>query len=305
MKKLFVIGNGFDVCHGLPSSYSYFLKYVQANNPDEYDRIGRMFGYGDPSYLWSEFEQNLGDFNVQHSIEANLEYQMRLAKEHPERALDPYTFLENACDTLVTDIRSLFMEWVQVTLSNKVVTPQMQLSVEDYYLNFNYTDILESTYSIPAANICYIHNKCVDGVTMPVFGHGLNKSVMDDLLSTEQVRIACERVAGADYDSVKSVYGCLLEDLRKKVETYICQNDDFFKKITECKYIYIIGHSIAPVDIPYFKKIASVLPGVPVVFSYLEEDKSESIKCCLSDVFGKDRVKAVHIDVLLKELSAK
>jgi len=56
MSKIYIIGNGFDISHGVPSKYSVFLMYVNLYHHNEFTRIGQMFGAGNPSYLWKDFE---------------------------------------------------------------------------------------------------------------------------------------------------------------------------------------------------------------------------------------------------------
>lgn len=52
MSKLYIIGNGFDISHGVPSKYSDFLMYVNLYHHNEFTIIGQMFGTGNPSFLW-------------------------------------------------------------------------------------------------------------------------------------------------------------------------------------------------------------------------------------------------------------
>ena len=37
--ELFIIGNGFDVYHGIESRYSHFADYVEKHNSDLYDCV--------------------------------------------------------------------------------------------------------------------------------------------------------------------------------------------------------------------------------------------------------------------------
>ena len=37
--RLYIIGNGFDMRHGLPTGYKHFKSYVEKNNQDLYDAI--------------------------------------------------------------------------------------------------------------------------------------------------------------------------------------------------------------------------------------------------------------------------
>jgi len=43
--NLNIIGNGFDLYHGLPSSYYYFGCYLIKEQPDLYETIGNMYGF--------------------------------------------------------------------------------------------------------------------------------------------------------------------------------------------------------------------------------------------------------------------
>ena len=66
MKKaadtIIIIGNGFDVCHGLPSRYSDFKAWLQVNNLELYETLNRYIDIsGD---WWNEFERNLAFFHV-------------------------------------------------------------------------------------------------------------------------------------------------------------------------------------------------------------------------------------------------
>ena len=59
--KLYVIGNGFDLWHGIPSSYAQFKEYVRRYDRDLFDAVD--------SYLpadedWSDIESALADVDV-------------------------------------------------------------------------------------------------------------------------------------------------------------------------------------------------------------------------------------------------
>ena len=72
--SLNIIGNGFDLYHGLPSSYYYFGCYLIKEQTDLYETIGNMYGlifrkvhrtYLDFEYdlvvediFWREFEKH-------------------------------------------------------------------------------------------------------------------------------------------------------------------------------------------------------------------------------------------------------
>ena len=68
MRKFYIIGNGFDINHNLPTNYKYFREYIRVNNPSLEHRISAEFcNFGDEdSKLWNRlfFFKNRLLFNV-------------------------------------------------------------------------------------------------------------------------------------------------------------------------------------------------------------------------------------------------
>ena len=61
--KLYVIGNGFDLHHGMPCGYVDFIAWLQENRHEVYNGLNRI--YGDCSgNNWSDFENSLRGFNL-------------------------------------------------------------------------------------------------------------------------------------------------------------------------------------------------------------------------------------------------
>ena len=57
--KLFVIGNGFDIGHGIPCKYSNFQEYLNDNREDILEAMEKFYYIGEDSELWSDFETSL------------------------------------------------------------------------------------------------------------------------------------------------------------------------------------------------------------------------------------------------------
>ena len=62
-RKLYVIGNGFDLHHGLPCGYADFRAWLQVNRPDVHRELIRLYGESD-SDLWRDFEKGLSCFDL-------------------------------------------------------------------------------------------------------------------------------------------------------------------------------------------------------------------------------------------------
>ncbi|MEK8746646.1 AbiH family protein, partial [Escherichia coli] len=59
--RLYIIGNGFDMRHGLPTGYKHFKSYVEKNDQDLYDAIEEYIPAGDE---WNELENAGNDSNL-------------------------------------------------------------------------------------------------------------------------------------------------------------------------------------------------------------------------------------------------
>ncbi len=303
MSKFYIIGNGFDISHGLQSRYSDFLQYVCEYHHDMFHRIGSMFGEGNPSFLWKDFENNLINFNVNRSVIKNARRLINHARQNPERALDLDTSLENACDGLFIDIGLLFREWVHDTLVNRNVERKFELSNEDYYLTFNYTNILETTYNIPSSHICYIHhNLCNNDDMMPIFGHGaleeyIERSVVFDEYSTNEI-ITC----GANPENIKDVYITLLRDFKKKNEEGMEMLIEFLQTINDdnVEKILILGHSMGDSDKTYFNFLAErISPQTPISISYYNDQERHSLFRKVENVFhNPNRINTARMENL-------
>lgn len=61
--KLYVIGNGFDLHHGMPCGYVDFIAWLQGNRHEVYNDLNRIYGYCSGNN-WSDFENSLRGFNL-------------------------------------------------------------------------------------------------------------------------------------------------------------------------------------------------------------------------------------------------
>lgn len=63
IKRLFIVGNGFDLAHNLPTSYEKDFKRIAKNN-ESVSNFWELYSF-DGSKIWSNFENCLAhpDFN--------------------------------------------------------------------------------------------------------------------------------------------------------------------------------------------------------------------------------------------------
>lgn len=74
MNRVFIIGNGFDLAHGLPTSYNHFINDFWSNLKDDFkkqinsellhidDSYTGFFDFTKPTKCFNDFIQNIKDY---------------------------------------------------------------------------------------------------------------------------------------------------------------------------------------------------------------------------------------------------
>ena len=61
--NIVIVGNGFDVGHGLPSRYSDFKEWLNRNNNELFLFLEKYIDVS--GEWWNDFERNLSEINVE------------------------------------------------------------------------------------------------------------------------------------------------------------------------------------------------------------------------------------------------
>lgn len=199
MKRLFIIGNGFDIAHGLPTRYVDFRKFLEKSDFSFFERIFEIYRYSfkrkihpvthevlnlngnedEYDLLWKDFEFNMREVNedlIFDEYEFELEYETEYddqIKENIERDILE-TFYE-----IYEHLQSKLDEWISSIDITNLTKKSSLINNENYdlYLNFNYTRVLEEVYGIEE-EICHIHGEV--GKTPLIMGHN-NKDKINGL----------------------------------------------------------------------------------------------------------------------------
>lgn len=178
--KLFIIGNGFDIGHGLPTGYWDFRTFLDLVQPEflhsfeeHYDIYPGMSDEAKKKTLWSRFESNLANIDedtiidIGTSIELNLESgDVGIEDTLYSYFTDEYQYIEKLAGYLKQWVRSIR---IRDCLPR---TSLIDKSNRDLFLTFNYTAVLENVYGIAPGNIIHIHGSLRDYTLDPVLGHG-------------------------------------------------------------------------------------------------------------------------------------
>lgn len=292
---LIVVGNGFDRFHGIPSSYWDFKKYLESlyNTDDFLEKIERFIAEDE---LWCNFETALGNLEEDELREY---YSDEIKSYGDDDWSDSYhhayqfaieeglSFASQIPEYLKDWIRALDIDDIGPKLSTNIISPYA------FYITFNYTRTLEDVYDIPDKQICHIHGS-VDDFKELIVGHGDKSSfTRPPLYSYEEdddIRLVEGEELIAEY--FKKTY--------KNVEKIIKQNKDIWNGLKKVKKVYILGHSLSDIDMPYFEKIyQSVHPKCEWFVSYHEPEDKHYFKNVLKNIgISKDNIFLIRLDEL-------
>lgn len=199
MKRLFIIGNGFDIAHGLPTKYSDFRDFLRKHDFSFFEKIFEIYKYSfrriihpvtheilnlndevkdEYGLLWQDFEISMG--NINESIIPNkYEFRLEWEDEYDDQIrkfidqdikkffYEVYEHLQNKLDEWISniDITNLTKKSLLINKKNY-----------DLYLNFNYTRVLEEVYNIEEG-ICHIHGEM--GETPLIMGHNNKDKIVE------------------------------------------------------------------------------------------------------------------------------
>ena len=267
-KVLYIIGNGFDIAHGLPTSYECFHQWLLDNGhksfvrdfenlyPDVRDNKGR----------WCDVESALGKISLKHAAEYDLYHQECPDEIREENSsYDAYCCGDNLKNVIYV-LPHLLREWVS-SISAKDILPVFELCNDACYLSFNYTKTLEDIYKIKDSNILHIHETVIHNRPL-VVGYGDAIFEYDDYVPDEDI-IDVELIKNLLSHNRKPV-GAILKETKPK---------EWFKGLNEIGSVIIYGHSCSKVDKPYFETVVNnVKPNAHWTFFVHDENKNKSIE---------------------------
>ena len=232
-RKLYVIGNGFDLHHGLPCGYADFMAWLQGNRTKVYSTLNRIYGDCDGNN-WSDFEDSLASFNLDdYSDDVTRDDLMRLKAE----------------------LNEALGSWAKT-----IGMPEPGTAIDDIdrnavFFTFNYTRTLEDFYGIGADRIVHLHGGVDNGNL--IFGH----DSMGDGVTDEDLKEARRMRMDADVfrDMVHVKMSQEFSDVfRKPVAEVIEKHRSDFEALAGIEEMIVLGVSYSDIDKPYFERIIEV-----------------------------------------------
>ena len=238
--KLYIIGNGFDLHHGLKTSYADFRDNYAKKSSYLWNLLSDIYGkaiYDD--MWWRDFEKMLGVVDYRHLM--NL------------RNGTPLGFMK-ARNLLKGSLPPLFGSWIKKIECN--VEPDNSLGIDSdaLFFSFNYTMLLEIVYGVKEDNVWHIHNsvKRPDDI---IVGHDSDYRDIFVQMNNYRNKYSCEyfRMDFAQMINEEVAKGA------KKVKERIAENEErFYNQYSSIKHFVVMGFSFNDIDLPYIEEMVKV-----------------------------------------------
>lgn len=255
---LYVIGNGFDIHHGVWSRYSDFANFLKINNYSLYDKFTTICHV---DFLWSEFERALAYVNRDYFLgigEVMMPYDWAEDKSYSELFL-PADYVRGEAECFWKEVQKWFRKWTrQIRWFDKYNSKKIRIDDYARFITFNYTPFLETVYGIPAENILYMHGKAINKHNLPIIGH--DGSDTFELWSKSNPKgykryYTSARSVLPEEEMMTEAVEEYFDLSRKPVADILKKNESFINDLYDIRTIIILGHSLGDVDMPYFKAI--------------------------------------------------
>ncbi|OIJ17341.1 hypothetical protein BKP37_02215 [Anaerobacillus alkalilacustris] len=277
--NLFIIGNGFDRAHDLPTNYIDFRKYLErvdwhylTNLEAPYNCVPESTQDYVEKYLWREFENNLSEINDTEIIDGALSIDMGLESGDVgiEDTLNAYWEERYGYIQQLNDFIKSWIEEINVHVKKK--TSKIKRN-NDLYISFNYTLLLEEVYKIDKSQILHIHGSVDEDDMTPIIGHG-------NLRRIEEAKALAVEAENNFLEKETSIFKALVnyyESTLKDVTSYLFIHSNFFEKLKSVDSVNIVGHSFGDVDLPYFKRVMDSIPKNAIWNIYFYDDNDASV----------------------------
>lgn len=313
--NILLIGNGFDLSHGLPTSYGDFLDYVMSpNNPKSKEMRENIWIDGFQNSRtslggnWIDLEAEISliiqtlDLWYKNSTEAaksNLpaEYKLLFKEITSMGYAKP---IKNVAAILVNELKQ-FIDYLDeyleavTRLKPELFSPDIKDLEIQKVLSFNYTDTFQKIYDKEEkAEYDYIHGKMGQSPNNMVLG--INEYLLDESKNIELDFVQFKKYFQRINKKTGCIYKCWLDELYDSLENG--------RGVSECLEapsstlptlnIYVYGHSLDLSDKDILEELLMYENSYTTIFYHNDEAYTDQV-INLIKVIGQDNLtKFVH-----------
>lgn len=292
MKKIFIIGNGFDLAHSLPTKYNPDFKSI-AEGIEQISYFWDIY-QSQVAEIWSDFENCLAfpDFN-------------NLKEIFDGYAPDYFSDYEHDRNAIITQVdlngnlmRALYLFADQAENEINLKEPLSQFiksfTSNDLFVNMNYTHTLEMLYGINKDKVLHIHGEV--GANNLILGYP------EENYQPEKYYYDVRQKGRGPYREVDieqhiedmledglfdyytyTAYAFLIEKTKSFCKYYRIDLLNDFVKDEYIEEIEIIGHSCG-VDFPYFEYLNRKYPTAKWIFNPFDDRTKDNVKKMINDI---------------------
>lgn len=260
MTKLFIIGNGFDIHHGIKSRYTDFAKWLETVDREVHGAVEEFLptwvdAEGNVQNAWSDLENNLEHFDTDQLLEYGKNFLPSYgADDWSEAGHHDFEFeLDRVISALSVGLHRNFVRWLgTLFIPAQTPFPVRTIDPRSKFFNFNYTPTIQTVYG--ATDVLHIHGSLADATSQIVLGHGWTPGA-EDRLEDRIDEDTDTRVAGG-YRLIDDYF----RKTFKPTSEIIQRNQAFFTGLGDVSEVFVFGHGLAEVDAPYFAEMLKNLP---------------------------------------------
>ena len=291
-KRLYIIGNGFDRAHNLPTSYNPDFKRIAEKYESE--NFWEIYQSSEPN-IWADFENLLGcpDFD---SIEEIFDGYAPDYLSDSESDRDGIILQVDVNGHLMPALYK-FAKQAESALenTNRERSIERILDKEAFYITFNYTHTLEEIYDISCEHVLHVHGEV--GKDNLLMGYPKGKFTPEKYSYDvrQKGRGPYAELEIQDYiDEIEDYYiRIAYDELLDKCKSFNKDikvdlvNSFLDKAKSQIEEIIVYGHS-CEIDFDYFDAIKKRYPKAKWFFyvaSYNQQDFVEQLieKICIKD----------------------
>lgn len=280
-RRLYVIGNGFDLHHQIPSSYAHFGAYVRATDARLADTAEYFLPAPVGETLWSRLEESLAWLDTdQLTDRASVFLNSPGADDWSDADNHAYQYeVEQVATALSTRLKRSFHAWLQTLPIPQAATwsgRRLHVPTTARFLSFNYTPTLSRLYKVPDDRVLQIHGRADYPEDAVILGHGREHSP----------RVRSEADADIDFRVLEGedILDRYFTATFKPAETILARHAAFFDSFSAVEEVRVLGHALSEVDFLYLLRIREVAPHARWRISYYQDPQPLAERAALLDL---------------------
>lgn len=299
--KLYIIGNGFDLYHGIQSSYYNFKTYLKQVDNSLFDLVEI---YLSPDEKWSDLEVSLASLDSDYLTDNASNFLVSYgADDWSDAYHHDYQYeIEQVVESLSSKLKEHFTKWIkQLSIPNKDEVTEKLLDIKPNakYLSFNYTNTLKKIYDIKESNILFIHGNAKEEQSDLILGHAWNPANIPPLSEDDYERMDVRVIEGSE------IINRYFHKTFKQTSKIIEDNANYFNNLKTVSHIYVLGHSLSDVDIEYFEAIIAQTDSNKVnwTVSYYNVEEMKKHQQTMNKLGVHKNIKFIQLNDLIKQES--